>query len=145
MSVSSIALSGLLAQTQRIAGSASNVANARTTGARPDATGEIPDDKPAPYQPVDTVQQSVVGPPSAGEGGQGLGTHATYQPRRPATVAEYSPDSAFADENGLVDAPNVDLASEAIDQTIALRAYQANLKAFETADEMTREALNLTS
>lgn len=140
MSISSIALSGLLAQSQRIAGSASNVANARTAGARPDANGQIPDDKPAPYQPVDTVQQSVVG-----ADGQGQGTSATYQPRRPATVAEYSPDSAFADKNGLVDAPNVDLASEAIDQTIALRTYQANLKAFETADEMTREALNLTS
>lgn len=140
MSVSSIALSGLLAQAQRIAGSASNVANARTTGARPDPAGVIPENQPAPYRPVDTVQQSVVG-----ADGQGLGTSTTYQPRRPATVAEYSPDSAFADKNGLVDAPNVDLASEAIDQTIALRAYQANLKAFETADEMTREALNLTS
>lgn len=140
MSVSSIALSGLLAQSQRIAGSASNVANARSTGARPDATGVLPQDKPAPYQPVDTVQQSVVG-----AAGQGLGTSAAYQPRRPATVAEYSPDSSFADDQGLIDAPNVDLASEAIDQTAALRAYQANLKAFEAADEMTREALNLTS
>jgi flagellar basal-body rod protein FlgC len=140
MSVTSIALSGLLAQTQRLARSASNVANVRTTGARPDAGGKVPDGAPEAYQPVDTVQQSVVGPD-----GQGLGTSATYQPRRPATVAEYSPDSSVADDQGLVAAPNVDLAAEAVDQTVALRTYQANLKAFEAADEMTREALNLTT
>lgn len=129
----SISLSGLQAQTLRLAGSASNVANLRTTGALAPQAGDR-----AAYQPVDTVQQALTG----GDG-QGQGTRAFFRPTNPAVTAEFQPDDPAANADGLVAAPNVSLERETVNQTQGLRAFQANLAAFRSADELTREVLNI--
>lgn len=128
------ALSGALAAQTRMAGSASNVANMRSTGALPGKDGIIPAGAPQPYQAVRTVQHSVAGPD-----GQGMGTRAYTRPANPAVVAELSPDSPFANEDGMIAAPNVDPAGERVEQIAAGAAYKAALSVIKTQDEMERE------
>jgi flagellar basal-body rod protein FlgC len=126
------ALSGAMAQTQRLSNSAGNVANARSTGAIPGTDGAVPTGKSAAYAPnaTDTV---------ATDGG---GTRAVSRPVTPAYIPEYQPDSPQADGNGLVAAPNVDPVNETTTQIGALSAYKANLAVIRTQDDMQREAIN---
>lgn len=133
----SIALSGALAQTQRLAASANNVANAGSIGAIPGADGAVATGQSPAYAPTSSSQASV-----AGANGQGQGTRAVFRPTTPAYLPEYQPDSAQANADGMVARPNVDLAAERVDQIGQLRAYQANLAVLRTEDEMQRSAIN---
>ncbi|ACJ00407.1 flagellar basal body rod protein FlgC [Rhodospirillum centenum] len=140
-----IAGSGMTAQARRLAAGADNIANARSTGALPGSAAGAPAgatgaDTPRPYAPVSSGQTAVTGPD-----GQGMGTRAVFRATQPAFVPEFSPDSPFADADGMVAAPNVDLVGETVAMTQGLDAYKANLRVFEAADELTREALNLTA
>lgn len=126
-----IAVSGMMAQTRRVEASASNTANIRSKGALPDAAGNVPDDKPAPYQPLAVAQSE-----------QRSGTRAVFTPMTPAYLPEYEPDASYADEHGMVAAPNVDLASERVNQIAASRAYQANISVVRTQDEMMKSLLD---
>lgn len=135
-SISGISLSGLNAQSQRLAASASNVANVRSNGALPGADGAVPAGQPQAYQPIQTTQSAQ------SQGGQPAGTRATYTPITPAYIQEYSPDESFANSDGLVAAPNVDLAAERVNQINAAAAYKANAAAFRTEDEMVKSLLN---
>jgi len=121
------ALSGLLAQSDRVAGAASNLANQRSVGA---LSGS-----PAAYQPVavGTVAQA------------GGGVRATSRPLSQPTVPEYDPSSVNADAGGMVAAPNVDQTGDLLTLVSASNAYKTNLAVLKTADEMTRSALNLTA
>ncbi|MFV3073859.1 flagellar basal body rod protein FlgC [Niveispirillum fermenti] len=132
-----IALSGALAQTQRLAVSAGNVANLRSTGAIPAADGTVQPGQSQPYQPQTASQTSVAGP-----GGQGQGTRVVARPTTPAYLPEYQPDSPDANADGLVAAPNVDIVGESVGQMTALRAFQANLATIRTQDEMERSAID---
>ncbi|MFC7332392.1 flagellar basal body rod protein FlgC [Rhodocista pekingensis] len=145
-----IAGSGMTAQARRLAAGADNIANARSTGALPGTAAgagaagagaaAAGADAPRPYAPVSSGQAAVTGPD-----GQGMGTRAVFRATQPAFVPEFSPDSPFADGDGMVAAPNVDLVGETVAMTQGLDAYKANLRVFEAADELTREALNLTA
>lgn len=139
MSIGSIgtALSGALAQTQRLAGSASNIANQRSTGAIPAADGSVPAGRTQAYQP-----QSVGQVPVTGADGQGQGTRVVARPTTPAYIPEYQPDDPQANADGLVAAPNVDPVAERVDQISSLRAFQANLAVIRTQDEMQRSAID---
>jgi flagellar basal-body rod protein FlgC len=128
----SIAASGLRASMVRLTGSASNVANARTTGT-PEAGATAP--RNPVYRPVDTVQRETAGG----------GTAADYRPRVPAFVPEYDPTSPNADANGMVAAPNVELVSEAVSQIEASLSFQANLAVFRAAARMQDSLLDLTA
>ncbi|HYC03385.1 MAG TPA: flagellar basal body rod C-terminal domain-containing protein [Azospirillaceae bacterium] len=146
-SITATALSGALTQSQRLANSATNIANARTTGALPPPPGGPqaggppppggPEGTPPPFQPLAGGQEAVAGP----NGGQG--TRPVFRPANPSYLPEYAPESPFANPDGLVAAPNVDLARERVEQMQGLRSYQANLAALRTANEMEREILNL--
>lgn len=125
-----IALSGLTAQTRRLDASASNVANVRSTGAVP-ATDGTAEGKRAPYQPL-AVAQTDANP----------GTRATFTPITPAYLQEYAPDDGAANGDGMVAAPNVDLATERINQMAASRAYGANIAVVRTQDEMLTSLLD---
>jgi flagellar basal-body rod protein FlgC len=130
MDAISNALSGLHAASKRIAGVASNIANAGDVGKLAPGPGDTP-----PYQPVDTVQTSA---PSGG-------TEASYRPSSPGNRPAYSPDSPLADENGLVAEPAVDVASQMIDLIDAREAYKANLKMIQIADQMQRSLLQVVA
>lgn len=133
----STALSGALAQAQRLNGSASNVANQRSTGAIPAADGSVQPGQTQAYQPQSFGQTAV-----AGVNGQGQGTRVVARPTTPAYIPEYQPDSPNANAGGLVAAPNVDPVTERVDQISSLRAFQANLATIRTQDEMERSAID---
>lgn len=128
------ALSGLTAQTRRLDASASNVANVRSTGAVPTPGGTTDgtaEGKRAPYQPL-AVAQSDANP----------GTRATFTPITPAYLQEYAPDDSAANGDGMVAAPNVDLATERVNQMAASRAYGTNIAVVRTQDEMLTSLLD---
>ena len=136
VSIADISASGLYAQSQRLNASASNVANVRSRGALPAADGAEQPDSPQAYQPIQTVQTAL------SQNGQPAGTRATYTPITPAYIPEYAPDESFANESGIVAAPNVDLASERVTQISAAAAYKANVAALRTEDEMLKSLLD---
>lgn len=123
----STALTGLFAASKRVEASANNVANASSAGSLDPAHPR------QPYQALTTVQ-------TANESG---GTSATNIPKKPGFVNAYAPDSPFANEEGLVGAPNVDLTEEAVNLKIAEITYKANASVIRTASEMSDELLNM--
>jgi flagellar basal-body rod protein FlgC len=119
----STALSGLLAAGKRVEAGADNIANAFTAGSLD------PENPNQPYQARTTIQ-------TAQESG---GVTATNVPKNPGIVNAFAPDSPFANEDGLVAAPNVDLAEEAVNLKLAEIAYKANIATLKTASEMAEE------
>jgi flagellar basal-body rod protein FlgC len=124
----SIALSGLDAARRRLDVSASNVANAGTTGALPEVQAV---DTPQAYTPLRVTQHSL---PSGG-------VRTDVAAVDPATYPQFSPASPYADGNGQIAAPNVDLVSERLDQIQAIHAYEANAKLIKVARDLEREAI----
>jgi flagellar basal-body rod protein FlgC len=134
-SISTIALSGMNAAARRLEVSASNVANVMSTGALPNADGTVPAGAPRAYAPIELVQ-------TASAGG---GTRTTITTATPATIAAFDPQAAFANQNGLVAAPNVDLSQEMLGQMIASYSFAANATVMKAADRMTGTPLNITA
>lgn len=132
-SISTIALSGMNAAARRLEVSASNVANVMSTGALPNADGSLPAGAPQAYAPLELVQ-------TASAGG---GTQTTVTTAAPSTTALYDPQAPFANQDGLVAAPNVDLSQEFIGQMIASYSFAANAKVMKADDNMTRSLLNI--
>jgi flagellar basal-body rod protein FlgC len=126
-----IALSGLLAASKKTEAVASNIANQQTVGSLND-----PDN--APYTPL-TVQQGSL----KGADGQGFGVKADFAPKNPAFVPAYDPDSPFANEEGVIGVPNVDLAEESVNLNIAKASYKASAAVIRTASEMEDALLNM--
>lgn len=131
--VSSIALSGLTAQTRRLDVSAANTANSRTRGALPDKSGAVPTGQPQAYAAAGVSQTAI----------SGGGTRASLVALNPATIAEYAPDESYANADGMVAAPNVDPVRETVARLEAGNAYRANVSVLKTGDEMARESINL--
>lgn len=123
-----IALNGLNAATQRAAASASNIANVTTVGS-------IEEGGQAPYAALTTVSKTL-GPETGG-----LRTDVVQ--KDPPFVPAFDPNSPFANEEGIVGTPNVSLEEEIVNLKIAELTYKANLKTIKTAEDMSRELLNL--
>lgn len=132
-SISTIALSGMNAAARRLEVSASNVANVASTGALPNADGKTPAEAPTAYAPLEVVQTA-----SAGEGTQTTVTTVT-----PSTTAVSDPQAPFANRDGLVAAPNVDLSQELVSQMIARYSFAANAKVMTADDRMTKTLLDI--
>jgi flagellar basal-body rod protein FlgC len=125
----SIALSGLRSSATRVGVAANNIAGASATGAvDPSAPGARP-----AYTPQDVVATS--------NGLGGVDTRVVA--RDPATIKAYSPGDPNADENGMVAAPNVDLASEIVDTVVARNAYGASAALIRTARDMDDALLSI--
>ncbi len=121
----SIALSGLNAASQRLSASASNIANLQTVGSLSGGR--------EPYTPLTTQQ-------TAQEGG---GVRSEVVPRNQPFVPAFDPDSPFADENGMIGVPNINLAEEAVNVQLAETTYKANIATLKTAEELNDELLKL--
>jgi flagellar basal-body rod protein FlgC len=119
----STALTGLAASSKKVEASASNIANMGSVGSLDPASPN------QPYQALTTVQTAN------GDGG----VTATNIPKKPGFVNAYAPDSPFANTEGIVGAPNVDLAEEAVNLKIAEITYKANISVIKTASEMSEE------
>src|SRR3954467_12930162 len=146
MSIFSIATSGLSAASLRVNVAASNIANVQTTGPLP-ASGSstsagagssgIAPTFPAAYVPlrVDQVSQSSGSTPG--------GTVATVSTVSPSFTAQSDPGAPFANQDGLVAAPNVDLASEFVQLATAKYSFIANAKVIKASSETTESLLDI--
>jgi flagellar basal-body rod protein FlgC len=122
----SIALSGLESATKKLQATASNIANMQTVGSL--EPGGTP-----PYTPITTQQ-------TAQEDG---GVRTEYVARNNPFSSAYMPGSPFADDNGVVGVPNVDLAEEAVNMTLAKTTYKANVGVLNAQKEMSDELLSI--
>lgn len=68
-----------------------------------------------------------------------LGIHEENNPPR----MEYNPSHPYADKNGFVAYPDVNILDEMVNATIASRNYQANLTTFNEAKKMFNRALDI--
>ena len=150
MSTLSIATSGLSAASLRLDVAASNIANVLTTGPLPAATpgtgasggtsgSSSNSNLPAAYVPlqVDQVDQSSGSTPG--------GTTATVTTVSPSFVAQFDPSAPFANQNGLVAAPNLDLASQFIQLLVAKYDFAANAKVIRAYAATTKSLLDITT
>lgn len=55
----------------------------------------------------------------------------------------FDPDHPYADEDGYVTLPAVDLAAHMSDLIIAQRSFQANIRTIKSAEEMYRSSLSI--
>jgi flagellar basal-body rod protein FlgC len=130
---SAIAVSGLNVASLRLQVAASNIANSLSTGPLPDAASA--ENVPAAYSVLRVNQTDAVG----GE------TSATVTTITPVTVSYYEPTSPFADANGLVAGPNVDLANELVQLLVARYTFAANAQVIRADAQMSASLLNITA
>jgi flagellar basal-body rod protein FlgC len=132
-SISTIAVTGMTAAARRLEVSAANVANIGTSGALPNADGTLPAGAPKAYAPLELVQTDVAGG----------GTQTSITTVKPSTVATSDPQAPFANRDGLVATPNIDLAKEMISQLVAKYSFAANARVLKAGDEMTKTVLDI--
>ncbi|QBG49276.1 flagellar basal body rod protein FlgC [Verrucomicrobia bacterium S94] len=130
----SISASGLDAESRRMEIIANNVANAQTTRG-PD--GKVFQRKDVVFsQRLDTA---------LGDGELGgvdiVDVVADPTPGRQV----YRPGHPDADENGMLEMPNVNPVAEMVDMMSASRAFEANLSAMKTSRTMASKALGILS
>lgn len=124
----SIAMSGLRAQSVRLAASASNIANVGTSGAIP--TPEAP--ASTVYKPLNVSYTAL----STG------GVRADVIEDANGYTPVYDPSSIYANNDGLSAAPNVDLVKETVNMLEAKAVYKANVSVIKTQEEMLGELLD---
>ena len=115
----SLAASGMEAQAQRLRHVSENIANADTPG----------------------YHRKVVG--FQGAMGTGLVETTPVRLDQSPLVSVYDPGNPLADESGHYDGSNVDLVIEIADAREAQRSYDANLKIFDQARQMTQSLFDL--
>lgn len=120
--------SGMAAERLRMEVIANNVANANTTRG---ADG-------GPFRRQDVVFAEVLG----AAGPAGVRAVDVVQDPTPFNRV-HMPGHPDADAEGFVNMPNVQLPVEMVNLITAARAYEANLKAFQTFRQMSEQALNL--
>ena len=129
---STIAVSGLNVASLRLQVAADNIANSLSDGPMPDTANAAA--FPAAYTPLRVNQTDVVGG----------GTSATLSQVSPATVSAFDPAAPFADSNGMVASPNVDLANEIVQLMLARYSYAANAQVIRADAQMSAALLNIT-
>ena len=131
--VLSIATSGMVAATRRLEVSARNVANASSSGPSADADAAIKESYPAAYNALRVDQVEAAGG----------GTIAIVNQASPGTVPVFDPSAPYADAKGMVSAPNVDFANEAVQQLLARVTFVANAQVVRTYDRMMKSLLDI--
>lgn len=131
----SIALSGLTAQKQRLAVSASNIANVSTAGSVPSADPSAP--ASTVYRPLQANLTSV------NIQGEGAGVKAEISEKQNPYSVIYDPTNFYANNEGLIAVPNVDLAEEIVKTMETKNAFKATLSVIKTEDEMMGDLLDI--
>lgn len=121
-----LSASGMQAQSTRLRHVSENVANADTPGYRR---------KSIPFEPA-----RLAGEPWGQASGVRTGAVALDQRELPRV---YDPGHILADESGQYDGSNVDLIVEMADAREAQRSYEANLKMFDQARQMSQSLIGL--
>lgn len=129
LSIFDISGSALMAQSQRMNVSASNMANADS------ATG--PDGQP--YRAKQVVFQVAA---AAGYSTGGVRVAQVVDDPAPDRLV-FQPGSPLADAKGYVRMPNVDVVGEMVNTLSASRSYQANVEVLNTTKSMMMKTLTL--
>ncbi|MCX8657229.1 flagellar basal body rod protein FlgC [Gilliamella sp. B2840] len=132
MSFSIFAISGsaLMAQTQRMNISASNLANAESITS---TTGQAYRAKQVIFQVDDNGYQNSVA---------GVKVSQVIEDPAPMNLI-YDPNHPLADEKGYIQKPNVDVVAEMVNTISASRSYQANVEVINTAKSLMLKTLTL--
>jgi flagellar basal-body rod protein FlgC len=123
MKALSVSASGLKAQAQRLRHISENIANADTPGYRR---------KTVSFQ-TEFGASGAIGKVETGR------VHLD----RSELAKVYDPSHPLADETGYYDGSNVDLVIEIADSREAQRSYEANLKMFDQARQMSASLMEL--
>lgn len=110
---------------------ASNIANARSTGALPDAPN--PGGRGPAYTPMQIVQ-------TASANG---GVTASISPSTSGALLQYDPSAPYANSRGLVGAPDVTLEDQMLELVTARYSFAANLAVARTDNEMADALLHI--
>jgi flagellar basal-body rod protein FlgC len=130
-----IAASGIQAAAQALFSVAANVANADTNGPVPTTP---------PSQPVAQAPGSVYQPTIAVQSTtQNGGVAASVQPSLPSYNLAYDPKAPYANMQGMIASPNVDLATQVAVQISAVNNLRANLAVFRAASRMYKSLLDI--
>ena len=129
--VGGISLSGMNAAMRQLDASAENIANARSSGPMPDAANAS--GHPAVFTPLDVEQT-----PNANGGVSVRIAASTRQ-----AIAAYDPNATYANADGMVATPNVDLTDEMVQLASANHAFAANLAVARTDDDMWASLLSI--
>lgn len=129
---------GLSAARLRVNVLASNIANAETT--RTEEGG--------PYKRKDVVQMAR---PLKSAFASALDRMTLSRPQVQAVIEDsaapkqvFRPGHPDADQNGFVAMPNINVVTTMTDLMSASRLYQANVEALKTAQQMGRDAMNIS-
>ncbi|OCG05302.1 flagellar basal body rod protein FlgC [Gilliamella sp. wkB112] len=132
MSFSILAISGsaLMAQSQRMNVSASNLANADSVTS---TSGTAYRAKQVVFQVDDNGYQNVVA---------GVKVIQVIEDPAPMNLV-YEPNHPLADAKGYIQKPNVDVVAEMVNTISASRSYQANIEVINTAKSLMLKTLTL--
>lgn len=141
-----ISAAGMATERMRVDAAALNLANANTVQT-PDGTA---------YQPVRVLARALSAGSVAGVfadrvedglalvGGAALEVPtATLEPTGATPRSVYEPGHPFADAKGFVSYPGVDTATEMVSLMTAMRAYEANVAAMNTARALALKTLEI--
>jgi flagellar basal-body rod protein FlgC len=132
MDIFKVSSSALESQRIRMNTIASNLANAQTT--RTENGG--------PYVKKDVVFSTMQVEPKADRSLEGVRVSGIVEDTKPPIVV-YDPGHPDADENGNVSMPNINVVEEMVNMMMAFRAYEANVRAFNTSKGMYQKSLEL--
>lgn len=125
-----VTASALAAEKLRMDLVAQNIANAHTTH---DVDGQA-------YKRKVVSFESFIEPDSEGE--KGVRVAQVANDTTPGEMI-YNPGHPDANKDGMVEMPNVNLATEMVDLLSSSRAYEANLAVVRNAKEMAMKALSI--
>lgn len=118
---------------QRLQVSADNVANADSDGPLPSAPTAVQAQYPAAYTPEQVEQIETAGGSTA----------AVVSNVEPGTVATFDAAAPYADANGLVASPNVDYASQAMQQVAASYEFAFNALVMRVYSQIAKSLLDI--
>ncbi len=129
-SIFSISGSALMAQTQRMNVSASNLANADSVTS---TSGQAYRAKQVVFKVDDNGYPNSIA---------GVKVSQVIEDPAPMNLV-YEPNHPLADENGYIQKPNVDVVAEMVNTISASRSYQANVEVINTAKSLMLKTLTL--
>ncbi|MDX9690022.1 MAG: hypothetical protein EOM37_05135 [Proteobacteria bacterium] len=116
------AISGMNAAMARFSNAVGNMVNVGSTGKLPSTAGE----RATSYYPTDVISLSN------NTGDNHLGVRTQMVERNNPYTVQRDESSLYANEEGLIAAPNIDLTAEIVDTIMAELSYKANAKVIAT-------------
>ena len=132
MDIFKVSASALEAQRVRMNTIASNMANAQTTKT----------EEGGPYVKKNVVFQTIPIKQDRAEGMDGVQVANVVEDTKPPLVV-YDPGHPDADESGYVSMPNINVIEEMVNMMMALRSYEANVRAFNISKGMYQKSLEI--